>query len=113
MREKYGNEAPPEVATLTPEQAWAYGYNMALHAPKSATRAEIRDTRREIREAAPDVAHDDDNLTERTAEMLRDPEMMHKTGWVTPCDDWVDVHTITAHAATCATCRGAAQLPED
>lgn len=26
--EKYGNEAPPEVAFLTSQEAWGYGYSM-------------------------------------------------------------------------------------
>lgn len=45
-----------------------------------------------------------DGLTDRTAEMLREGDV-HKGGWLTPCDDWVDRHTIDGHAATCSTCR--------
>lgn len=59
MREKYGNEAPPEVATLTPEQAWAYGYNMALHAMQAQpayTNAETRE--REARDRLTPQADD-------------------------------------------------------
>ncbi len=31
MRERGYDEAPREVAALSPQEAWAYGYNMALH----------------------------------------------------------------------------------
>jgi len=52
--EKYGNEAPPEVAHLTPAQAYAYGWNACLNATMRGMPPVFPNP-----EAAPDVAVED------------------------------------------------------
>lgn len=54
MREKYGTEAPPEVAHLTPAQAYAYGWNACLNATMRGIPSVMPNY-----ELSPDVAVDD------------------------------------------------------
>lgn len=53
----------------------------------------------------------EDGWTDLTVAHIKAGEE-HKGGWVTPCDAWVDRHTILRHALLCPGCRDDAAFHE-
>jgi len=47
----------------------------------------------------------DEEVTERTAALLRHPDNRDRDGYDTPCEEWLRDDQVNAHAATCPACR--------